>query len=84
MDMYSKLTLNLDEEVIIKAKHFSKNNSISLSKIVEKYLDSLSNQKISHRKTVAPLTGELSGLLKKHRYLDMDKSRYLRLKDKYL
>ena len=82
--MYSKLTLNLDEEVIIKAKHFSKNNSISLSKIVEKYLDSLSEQKISRRKTVAPLTGELSGLLKKHRHLDMDKSRYLRLRDKYL
>jgi hypothetical protein len=84
MDMHSKLTPNLDEEVIIKAKHFSKNNSISLSKIVEKYLDSLSEQKISRRKTTAPLTGELSDLLKKHRHLDMDKSRYLRLRDKYL
>ena len=82
--MYSKLTLNLDDEVIIKAKHFSKNNRISLSKIVEKYLDSLSDQKISRRKTMSPLTGELSGLLKKHRRLDMDKSRYLRLRDKYL
>jgi hypothetical protein len=84
MDMYSKLTLNLDEDVIIRAKHFSKNNCISLSKIVEKYLDSLSNQKVSHMKTTAPLTGELSGLLKRHRHLDMDKSRYLRLRDKYL
>lgn len=82
--MYSKLTLNLNDVVINKAKIFAKSHRVSLSKIVEKYLDSLTNIRLKQKSGNFPITRDLSGLLKKHRSLDIEKSRYERLKGKYL
>lgn len=83
--MYSKLTLNLQEDVIRKAKNFAKDNRISLSKIVEKYLDSLATKGMARKPKLPPLTGELSGLLKGSRgRLDISDYRHQRLREKYL
>ena len=39
--MNTKLTLNLDKEIIHEAKAYAKNHSVSLSKLIENYLNSL-------------------------------------------
>jgi hypothetical protein len=38
----SKLTLSVDDAVIARAKRYAKRNHISLSRLVETYLDSVS------------------------------------------
>jgi len=40
--MNTKLTLNLDKDIIEEAKFYAKRNKLSLSKLIENYLGSLS------------------------------------------
>lgn len=42
--MDSKLTLKLNERVIERAKRYASNKKISLSRLIENYLDSLTRQ----------------------------------------
>ena len=39
--MDTKLTLRLDKEIIERAKEYANKNNISLSKIIESYLDAI-------------------------------------------
>ena len=41
--MNTKLTLSIEEEIIIKAKAFAKENGKSLSQLIENYLSVLVN-----------------------------------------
>lgn len=60
--MNTKLTLNLDKEIIDEAKTYAKNHSVSLSKLIENYLNSLTRQ--SKKKTsVSPLVESLTGII---------------------
>ena len=45
MVMDSKLTLKLDENVIERAKKYASNKRLSLSRLIENYLDSLTQEK---------------------------------------
>lgn len=72
--MNTKLTLNVDRSVIEKAKEYSKSRKISLSKLIESYLSSLTAHKKQHIE-ITPLVESLSGVVK----LDSDfdyKARY--------
>lgn len=60
--MNTKLTLNIDDNVIEEAKSYAKNNSISLSKLIENYLLSLTNKKLKTTK-VSPLVESLTGVV---------------------
>jgi hypothetical protein len=60
--MNTKLTLNIDDNVIEDAKSYAKNNSISLSKLIENYLLSLTNKKSKTTK-VSPLVESLTGVV---------------------
>jgi ribosomal 50S subunit-associated protein YjgA (DUF615 family) len=62
MIMSTKLTLSIDENVIEKAKSYAKNNSVSLSKLIENYLLSLTKQK-SEKIKVSPLVESLTGVI---------------------
>jgi predicted HicB family RNase H-like nuclease len=42
--MNTKLTLNIDQNVIEEAKTYAKKNSVSLSKLIENYLFSLTKK----------------------------------------
>lgn len=42
--MDSKLTLKLNESIIIRAKKYASNKNLSLSRLIENYLDSLTNE----------------------------------------
>jgi len=43
--MEAKLTLRLNDKVIERAKKYARSHKISLSKMVESYLDSITKQK---------------------------------------
>ena len=62
--METKLTLRLNDSVIERAKIYAKSHRISLSKMIESYLDSLTREKTSDRKiTITPLVESLSGVI---------------------
>jgi len=63
--MSTKLTLSIEQEVIIKAKRYAKNQGRSLSNIIEEYLKSISNEStISEKKEISNIIKELKGSIK--------------------
>ena len=60
--MNTKLTLNIDEHVIEEAKFYAKNNSVSLSKLIENYLLSLTKRTTEETK-ISPLVESLTGVI---------------------
>ncbi len=60
--MDKKLTLSLNQSVIEKAKNYAKSNNISLSKLIESYLSTLT--KMSKKEAeITPLVKSLSGVI---------------------
>lgn len=60
--MNIKLTLNVDQSVVEDAKVYASNNKVSLSKLVENYLQSLSKKK-TKKKRISPLVESLTGVI---------------------
>lgn len=60
--MNTKLTLNIDQSVIEEAKFYAKNHRVSLSKLIENYLLSLTN-KNEEKGKVSPLVESLTGVI---------------------
>jgi hypothetical protein len=58
--MDTKLTLKLDQEIIEKAKHYAAENKLSLSRIVENYLHSLTSDKTNNDIPISPFVKSLS------------------------
>jgi hypothetical protein len=59
----TKLTLNVDETVISKAKIYAQKNDQSISKLVENFLKDLVMDKNQNAMAYGPLTQELSGII---------------------
>ncbi|MBN1578691.1 MAG: hypothetical protein JW913_19160 [Chitinispirillaceae bacterium] len=65
--MESKLTLKLDSTSIKRAKQYvSRHKGNSLSKLVERYFNSLTSVETVREKKLPPIVSSLSGVLKKH------------------
>ncbi len=60
--MDKKLTLSLDKSIIESAKNYAKSNNISLSKLIESYLTTLTKRKRSSTE-ITPLVESLSGVI---------------------
>ena len=60
--MDKKLTLSLDMAIIESAKNYAKSNNISLSKLIESYLKTLTKQKRNSTE-ITPLVESLSGVI---------------------
>lgn len=60
--MNTKLTLNIDQNIIEEAKSYAKNNSVSLSKLIENYLLSIT-AKDSKKTKISPLVESLTGVI---------------------
>ena len=60
--METKLTLRLNDNVIARAKIYAKDKRISLSKMVEAYLDSLTREK-DKESSITPFIESLSGVI---------------------
>lgn len=58
--MDTKLTLKLDQEIIEKAKQYASEKKISLSRIVENYLNSLTSDKTNNDIQISPFVKSLS------------------------
>lgn len=60
--METKLTLRLKKEIIEKAKEFASIHRISLSKLIESYLESITVPK-EQKSDISPLVESLSGVI---------------------
>ena len=60
--METKLTIRLKENVIERAKIYARSHKISLSKMIESYLDSITKDKKMKSK-ITPLVESLSGVI---------------------
>lgn len=60
--MNTKLTLNLNKTVIEGAKDYAKDNKVSLSKLIESYLNSLI-KKEKTKTSISPLVESLTGVI---------------------
>ncbi|HEY3488589.1 MAG TPA: DUF6364 family protein [Candidatus Deferrimicrobiaceae bacterium] len=81
--MQTKLTLSLDEEVIAKAKLFSRRRRKSLSKLVEGYLREITTQP-SGSSDIAPPVAALIGVISSKGAASGPKGGYAEfLSDKY-
>ena len=60
--MDTKLTLSLDKSVIEQAKNYAKSNKVSLSRLIESYLASLTNKR-NNDIEITPLVQSLSGVI---------------------
>lgn len=80
--MNTKLTLNVDKSIIENAKKYASSHKISLSKLVESYLTSLTTKKRQEIK-ITPLVESLSGVIKLDPDFDYKKSYTDYLIEKY-
>jgi len=62
--MDTKLTLKLDKKIIEKAKIFARQNNISLSALVEKYFEVLTEKDHEKEPDLSPTVKALSGIIK--------------------
>ena len=60
--MQAKLTLSIDPAVIVRAKRYSKKSGVSISQMVETYLDHVTRPPGNDEKT--PVLNALRGILK--------------------
>jgi hypothetical protein len=75
--MQTKLTLSIDKSVINRAKMYARDRKKSLSRIIEDYLKSISNnQEINDQSPIAipPITKSLAGILSGKKELDFRSS----------
>jgi Family of unknown function (DUF6364) len=69
-----KLTLKLEQEIIEKAKDYARLHNTSLSRIIENYLQKITNNN-EEKETITPLVKSLSGIINTKNHLD-DKKDY--------
>ncbi|HRN47759.1 MAG TPA: DUF6364 family protein [Niabella sp.] len=60
--MNTKLTLNLNKSIIESAKDYAKDNKVSLSKLIESYLNSLITKEKKEIE-ISPLVESLTGVI---------------------
>ena len=61
--MKTKLTLNLNQDLIKKAKSYAKKNQVSLDELVEDYLYSLMKTNPKKVTKISPLVESLTGVI---------------------
>ena len=81
--MNTKLTLKLDQEVIERAKKYASNQKLSLSKLVEAYLQSLTSNKDTDELEISPFVRSISTGKKIPTDLDYKKEYSDHLLEKY-
>jgi hypothetical protein len=80
--METKLTIRLKKKVIERAKAYAQNHKISLSKMVESYLESVTEPKKGELE-ITPLVESLSGVIHLSDDFDLKKDYSNYLTEKY-
>lgn len=77
--MSTKLTLRIDEDIIMSAKEYSHKTGKSLSKIVSEFFMFINNQH-NNRESLPPIVASLKGVLEKKDTSEEDYKSYLERK----
>lgn len=80
--MDKKLTLSIDHSTIERAKIYAKKHKISVSKLIESYLNSLTGKK-EEPTEITPLVESLSGVISLDKNYDYQKDYADFLTEKY-
>lgn len=80
--MNTKLTLNLNKQIIESAKDYARNHKTSLSQLIENYLSSLTKKEEKEIK-VSPLVESLTGIIPNEQENDYKQEYYEYLNKKY-
>lgn len=80
--MNTKLTLSLNKSIIKSAKDYAKENCVSLSKLIENYLNSLTKKQQKEIK-VSALVESLTGIIPSETEQKSNDERYDYLNQKY-
>jgi len=83
MMMNTKLTLNLNAEIINEAKTYAKSHQVSLSKLIENYLNSLISEKRNEELQISDFVKSMSNRTKLPMEVDFKKDRLYYLEEKY-
>lgn len=81
--MNTKLTLNLNAEIINEAKTYAKSHKVSLSKLIENYLNSLISEKRNDDDQISDFVKSMSTKTKLPMDVDLKKGRLNYLEEKY-
>jgi len=71
--MDAKLTIKLNKQVVEKAKEYAKNHRTSLSRLIEDYLDEITNTE-GRDYEITPLVKSLSGVILYRKILTSEKT----------
>ena len=82
--MDTKLTLKLNQEIIERAKQYASDKKLSLSRLIENYLNSLTSEKsMGSEMQISPFVKSLSSGIKLPADYDYKKDRADYLQNKY-
>ncbi|MFW0715827.1 DUF6364 family protein [Pedobacter sp. N23S346] len=81
--MDSKLTLKLNQEIIERAKLYASEKKLSLSRLIENYLDSLTNDQKKNELQISPFVKSLTSGVKIPADYDYKKDRADHLAEKH-
>jgi hypothetical protein len=83
MMMNTKLTLNMNAEIINEAKTYAKSHQVSLSKLIENYLSSLISEKRNEEIQISYFVRSMSTRTKLPMDVALKKDRLNYLEEKY-
>jgi hypothetical protein len=81
--MDTKLTLKLNQEIIERAKHYASEKKLSLSRLIENYLNSLTSEKTNDEIQISDFVKSMSSDIKLPADFDYKKERTNYLEQKY-
>lgn len=71
--MDSKLTLKISQAVIEKAKYYAKSKKTSVSKLIENYLQNITENSSRSKQEITPIVKSLSGIIELPKNYDSKK-----------
>jgi hypothetical protein len=81
--METKLTLKLKKNIIDRAKKYARDQEISLSKLIENYLNAITAPS-DKKKDISPLVKSISGVIKLQDDFDHKEIYHKSLEENYL
>lgn len=82
--MNTKLTLTLEDSIIIRAKEYAKNKNRSLSDLISSYLKIITTEDVKSKIEISPKVKSLKGSFNAPKNLDYKKELSKELSKKYL
>jgi Family of unknown function (DUF6364) len=82
--MNTKLTLTIEETVIIKAKSYARSKKSSLSNLIENYLKAITKEEVTEERETTSIVKSLQGSFKAPKNYDYKAELSKRISEKYL